>query len=463
MRATTIEFDRDLLQRYGGRGPRYTSYPPASQFHEGFGEVDYRRQVAQSNEYPIPAALSLYVHIPFCESLCYYCGCTKVVTRHREQADDYLQKLFVEIALQGSLFDADRSVQQLHLGGGTPNFLDPREMRSLMDCLRAHFSMSGNTNQEYSIEVDPRGATQESIFQMAELGFNRISFGVQDFDPRVQEAVNRIQPAEVTERVVRWAREAGFGSVSIDLIYGLPFQNLETFDSTLEQTLAIRPDRLAVYSYAHLPEMFKAQRLIKAETLPSPDEKLALLELTVEKLPGAGYRYIGMDHFALADDELVVAQDEGQLHRNFQGYSTHAYCDLVGLGISAISNIADCYSQNEKHIKTYGAFLDEGVLPIVRGIELSADDRLRRDVIQGLMCDGVVAFPLLERKYAISFEDYFSAELEVLGSLEEDGLVTLGADAIEVTPGGWLLVRAIASVFDGYLPLSSGQRFSSFV
>ena len=463
MRAPGIEFDRDLLQRYGGRGPRYTSYPPASQFHEDFKEADYRRQVKQSNEYPIPAPLSLYIHIPFCESLCYYCGCTKIVTRHPEQAAAYLEKLFLEIALQGSLFDADRTVHQLHLGGGTPNFLDSGQLRNLMESLRANFSMGAGANEEYSIEVDPRAATKDSIFELAALGFNRISFGVQDFDPKVQEAVNRIQPVEMTERVVRWARDAGFVSVSIDLIYGLPFQNLDSFDSTLEQTLAIRPDRLAVYSYAHLPEMFKAQRLIKAETLPSPDEKLALLELTIEKLPEAGYRYIGMDHFALADDELVVAQDEGHLQRNFQGYSTHAYCDLVGLGISAIGNISECYSQNEKRTKTYGALLDEGVLPVVRGIELSADDKLRRDVIQGLMCDGVVEYGTLERKYAISFEEYFDEELKLLDMLEEDGLVTVGAEDIEVSPSGWLLVRAVASVFDAYLSPSSKQRFSSFV
>lgn len=459
----TIQFDRDLLRRYGGRGPRYTSYPPASQFLEGFDELNYRRQVTQSNEYPIPAPLSLYVHIPFCESLCYYCGCTKVVTRHREQAAEYLQSLFVEIALQADLFDADRAVQQLHLGGGTPNFLDTRELGSLIECLGDHFLMSDSADQEYSIEVDPRGATAESIFGMADLGFNRISFGVQDFDPRVQEAINRIQPPEVTERAVRWAREAGFGSVSIDLIYGLPFQNLESFESTLDQTLAIGPDRLAVYSYAHLPEVFKAQRLIKAETLPTADEKLALLELTVDKLPAAGYRYIGMDHFARADDELAVAQQEGQLHRNFQGYSTHAYCDLIGLGASAIGNVADCYSQNVKHVKTYDTSLGDGVLPIARGIELSMDDKLRRDVIQHLMCDGTVVFDALERKYAIGFQDYFDSELRALKPLTQDGLVAVGTDSISVTPCGRLLIRVIASIFDRYLGLLPERRHSSFV
>ncbi len=460
----TIKFDSELIRRYGGRGPRYTSYPPAVHFHDRFTEADYRNEVASSNEYPIPASLSLYLHIPFCESLCYYCACTKIVTRHAERSRDYLSHLHKEIRLQGALFDHDRAVRQLHLGGGTPTFLSSREMAELMCWLNEHFCMCPDGTREYSIEIDPRGMTESRFFELAELGFNRVSFGVQDFDPKVQAAVNRIQPFDVTEHSVAWARKAGFESVSLDLIYGLPFQTVKTFHNTLDQTLALRPERVAVYSYAHLPKVFRAQRLIKEDTLPLEKVKLELLRCAIERLGEVGYRYVGMDHFALPEDELVRAQAKGELHRNFQGYSTHAQCDLVGLGVSAISHVADCYSQNAKNLKTYCTLLDDAVLPVSRGLMLDDDDKLRGGVIQGLMCHGRVCFEDIQRRHSVDFEDYFSTELEALKPLQDDRLVEVSGDSITVTPRGWLVVRSVAMVFDRYLRRApSRQTFSTVV
>jgi oxygen-independent coproporphyrinogen III oxidase len=448
--AGAVCFDAGLLQRYGGRGPRYTSYPTAPTFHERFGAQDYARHAAASNATPaIP--LSLYLHIPFCRSLCYYCGCTKIVTRNAERVQGYISRLHAEIALQGALFDRSRVVEQLHLGGGSPTYLSQAQLSALLRALGEHFRLTDSPAREYSIEVDPRTVTPEDIDGLAALGFNRLSLGVQDFEPAVQRAVNRLQSAEATLALIERARAAGFGSVSVDLIYGLPRQHTRSFDRTLERLLQARPDRIAVYSYAHLPAAFKSQRLIREDELPSAGEKLELLRHTVEKLTGSAYVYVGMDHFALPGDELVQAQRRGELQRNFQGYSTHARSDLIGLGMSAIGKVGECHAQNERHSHGYSALLADGKLPVVRGIELDDDDRLRADVIQQLMCHGRVRFAEVEARHGIAFTSYFGRQLTRLEELERDGLIDITTEAIEVTSRGRLLVRAVAMAFDRYL------------
>jgi oxygen-independent coproporphyrinogen III oxidase len=448
---TATQFDPALIERYGGRGPRYTSYPTAVQFHGGFGETEYREQIRRANERNGGGPLSIYLHIPFCHSLCYYCGCSKIVTRHPERAEDYLQSLLLEIALQGALFSRQRTVDQLHLGGGTPTYLDRQQMGRLFEALHEHFQMQAGDLREFSIEIDPRTVSPEDIAALAGCGFNRISMGVQDFEPDVQQAVNRVQSVEETRELIRAARDSGFGSVSLDLIYGLPLQTLEGFDRTLDRILEIRPDRLAVYSYAHLPQMFRSQRLIAEEQLPSPEVKLEILRNIIERLSSAGYRYVGMDHFALAGDELVQAQDRGELQRNFQGYSTHADCDLIAMGMTAIGNVGDCFSQNAKELAAYKSSLAAGRLPIERGLVMSADDRIRRAVIQEIMCQGRMDFQVMSRRLGIDFGDYFASELKRLEPLRDDGLVDLDGAGLEVSPRGRLLLRAVAMVFDRYL------------
>jgi len=459
-----VKFNTELIKRYDIAGPRYTSYPTAVQFMEGFDAEAYRRYTTASNNELIPKPLSLYVHLPFCHSLCYYCGCMKKVTRHTEQADRYLDLLNREVEMQGSLFDQDREVVQLHFGGGTPTYHDDAQLRELMSVLGRHFSLSEEDSREFSIEVDPRTVTLDRLAQLADLGFNRISLGVQDIDPRVQKAVNRIQDPQATLEMVEGSRKLGFNSVSIDLIYGLPLQTVESFSRTIDTVVAARPNRLAVYNYAHLPHIFRAQRMIDAKDIPSPETKLKLMELTIRRLTELGYVYIGMDHFALPDDELTIAQREGGLQRNFQGYSTRRECDLVGMGVSAIGKVGDCYAQNLKDIPSWQSVVADGKLPIWRGVSLTTEDRLRRSVIESIMCHGEVKFERFEANFAIDFHDHFAFELSRLEQLAEDGLIDMGNDEFTATPEGRLLLRAIAMVFDEYLQAPQSEpKFSRVI
>ncbi len=442
-------FDADLIRRYDSRGPRYTSYPTALQFGEQLTEEDYRRNAIASNSSGVP--LSLYVHIPFCHSLCYYCGCNKIVTRNQGRVQKYLQNLYREIDMQAELFDRSRKVEQLHFGGGTPTYLDEAQLRDLMKKLGEAFSFDDSDDRQFSIEVDPRTVDADGIRLLTELGFNRLSLGIQDFNPEVQQAVNRIQSIEQTQALVDAAKDAGFKSISFDLIYGLPLQTVETFDKTLDIVINMRPDRFAVYNYAHLPQRFKGQRMINAQDIPLPETKLEILERTIERLTEAGYVYIGMDHFALPDDELVVAREEGSLQRNFQGYSTHRHCDLISLGVSSISNIGNVYAQNAVTTMEYEDLLEEGHLPIKKGLAVDDDDLLRARVIQLLMCYDELQFDEFDTATGIEFRNYFAEELAQLAPLEADDLIEVDDDAIRIRPKGRLLLRNIAMKFDRYL------------
>ena len=411
--------DADLLWRLERSGPRYTSYPTADRFVEAFGPDAYRNWTAKRNIGGIIRPLSLYVHIPFCSSPCFYCACNKIVTRDRGKVAHYLHYLLREIAMQGELFRSDPDVVQLHWGGGTPTFLKHEEMRQLMAATRSYFRMVAEG--EYSVEIDPRTVDEETMAVLAELGFNRASFGVQDFDPVVQKAVNRIQTKEETLRVIRAARHEGFKSINIDLIYGLPHQNVVSFNDTLDSVIAMDPDRVSIYSYAHLPTRFKGQRRIHEANLPDAGTKLQLLGLAIKRMIDAGYIYIGMDHFAKPQDELAQAQRQGRLHRNFQGYSTYADCDMVALGVSAIGKIGPTYCQNFKELQDYYDCLDRRKLPIMRGIELTADDLVRRAVIQSLMCHFELSKEAIEKAHVLEFDNYFAPELEELEGFECQG------------------------------------------
>ena len=444
-------FDPDLLRRYDTPGPRYTSYPTAPQFSPGFDESDLRAMAATSNGDPIPRPLSLYLHIPFCTSPCFYCGCNRIITRDTARGAAYLTRLYREVAMASALFDRDRDVEQVHFGGGTPNFLTPAQIAEVMDVLRRHFSFAAPARLDCSIELDPRFITPDDVGALAAAGFNRASLGVQDFDPVVQEAVNRIQGVEQTLGIIQACREHGFRSVNVDLIYGLPKQTLEGFARTLDITLEARPDRLAIYGYAHLPNLFKPQHRIHAEDLPSPEAKLDLLRLAIDKLGQAGYEYIGMDHFALPGDELARAQREGGLHRNFMGYTTHAESDLVGLGVSAISHIGASFSQNPRDLPSWEMAIDAGRLPVWRGMYMDEDDVIRADLIQALMCHGALDFRAFEQHHMIDFGAYFSESLARLKPLQDDGLVELDEGGLRATSRGRLLLRIIAMCFDRYL------------
>ncbi|MCR6495810.1 oxygen-independent coproporphyrinogen III oxidase [Thermomonas sp. S9] len=451
MHSQHVTFDADLLRRYDRPGPRYTSYPTAPQFNTDFGEAQLRAVIQASNEEPIPRRLSLYVHVPFCFSPCFYCGCNRVITRDAARGEAYLARLHREIALIAPLFDRDREVIQLHFGGGTPNFLNPRQLGDVVDALRRQFHFAEAGDRDISIEIDPRFCEPGWLPELAKIGFNRASLGVQDFDPAVQQAVNRVQGVAETRAVIESARRAGMRSVNIDLIYGLPAQTLDGFARTLDTVIALQPDRLAVYSYAHLPHLFKPQKQIDETLLLDGEAKLALLQLAVEKLTAAGYVYIGMDHFALPDDELARAQQRGGLHRNFMGYTTHADSDLVGLGVSAISHIGSSFSQNPRDLPGWEAAIDDGRLPVFRGMRLSEDDELRADLIQSLMCQGEIPIAALERRYGIDFRRYFDADIERLRPLIHDGLARVLPDRIQATAHGRLLLRNIAMCFDRYL------------
>ncbi len=457
----SIEFDEDLIKRYNQTGPRYTSYPTAVQFEEQFGIEDYQQAAARSNE--SDRNLSLYFHIPFCDTICFFCACNKVWTRDRSKTTPYLERLFKEIEMQSALYDSNRKVDQLHWGGGTPTFINMDEMRQLMEKTRQHFNLHDDDSGEYSIEIDPREATRESVLLLRELGFNRMSLGVQDFNPKVQQAVNRIQTEEETFTVLEAAREAGFMSVNVDLIYGLPFQTEQSFLKTLDRVLQAKPDRFSVFNYAHMPSMFPAQKRMNEADMPSPDEKLRILHSTTERLLEAGYVYIGMDHFAKPDDELAVAQRQGSLYRNFQGYATHAECDLVGMGATAISLVDNTYAQNYKSLEDYYAAIDAGHLATWRGVWLTEDDELRRDVITQLICHFALDFVEMEMKWGIVFKEYFAEALEKLTPMVEDGLVILQDDRLQVTPKGRLLIRNICMPFDAYLKPGVENRFSKVI
>ncbi len=455
------EFKEELISHYDRPGPRYTSYPPATEFHDRIGEREFREWARQSNEELIPKPLSLYFHIPFCSSICYYCACNKVVTRRKEKAEPYLRDLHREIEIQSELFDRDREVRQLHWGGGTPGFLSRAQSRQLMEKIRRHFRLHNDDSGEYSIEIDPRVVEEDGIGHLRRLGFNRISLGVQDFDSAVQKAVNRIQSLERTTTVMDDARDHGFRSINVDLIYGLPQQTVKSFDQTLDLVIQLDPDRIAIYNYAHLPQRFKGQRMINADDIPAPETKLEVLELTIERLTEAGYIYIGMDHFALPEDDLVTARRDGSLQRNFQGYSTHRECDLIGLGVSSISDIGNVYAQNAVTTLEYESLIENGSLPIRKGIAVDDDDRLRADVIQALMCYDALLFDDFDASHEVPFRDYFAAELERLGPLADDELIAVDDEGIHILPKGRLLLRNIAMTFDRYFSgLQEDGRFS---
>jgi oxygen-independent coproporphyrinogen-3 oxidase len=454
--STTTPFDAELLRRYDRPGPRYTSYPTAPRFAAGFGDAQFREVARQSNQDPIPRPLSLYAHVPFCFSPCFYCGCNRIITRDTSRGEAYLARLVREIAMVAPLFDRDRDVVQLHLGGGTPNFLAAGQLAELMETFQRHFHFAPPQHRDFSIELDPRSVSVSDVEALAFMGFNRASLGVQDFDPVVQRAVNRVQTVEETLAVIEACRRNRFRSVNVDLIYGLPAQTPEGFGRTLDTVIAARPDRLAVYGYAHLPQMFKAQRQIPDALLPTPDAKLALLQLAIERLTAAGYRYIGMDHFALPEDALALAQEAGTLHRNFMGYTTHADTDLVAFGVSAIGHVGDSYSQNPRDLPAWEAAIDAGRLPTWRGMRLDADDLLRADLIQQLMCHGAIDKAALEARHAICFDLYFEQELARLPPLVADDLVEVTPDAIRATSRGRLLLRIIAACFDRYLHEAPG-------
>ena len=454
----------ELLQRYDVAGPRYTSYPTADRFVEAFGEADYIQALQQRKEGLASrvSPLSLYVHIPFCESLCYYCACNKIITKHKDRAATYLRYLTREVELQVAHLGPGHSVSQLHLGGGTPTFLSDDELRELVAMLRRHFQFV--PGGEYSVEVDPRTVDENRLAVLAELGFNRLSFGVQDFDPAVQKAIHRVQPVEKVFAMVHAARALGFESVNVDLIYGLPLQTPESFARTLAQVNELRPDRIALYAYAHLPERFKPQRRIHAAELPLAGAKVAMLAQSLDAFSEAGYVYIGMDHFALPQDALAVAKRQGRLHRNFQGYSTQPDCDLIALGVSAIGRMGSTYSQNAKTLDEYCDALDQGHLPIVRGLPLSRDDMIRRAVIMALMCQGQLQFESINLAWLIDFKSYFAPEMKALQEMQIQGLVKLSDTGIEVTTMGWFFVRAVGMVFDRYLQQGrSSAQFSKIL
>ncbi|MEY3627565.1 MAG: hypothetical protein RL163_2064 [Pseudomonadota bacterium] len=454
----------ELLQRYDVPGPRYTSYPTADRFVEAFGEQDYlqaleqRRQGVASRRLP----LSLYVHLPFCASLCYYCACNKIITKHHDKALTYLDYLEREVALHVDHMGTGHAVSQLHLGGGSPTFLNDQDLERLLAMLRESFNVV--PGGETSIEIDPRTVTRARLQHVHRLGFNRLSFGVQDFEPAVQVAVHRIQPAWQVFDLVAASREIGFESVNVDLIYGLPRQSQETFARTLQQVCQLRPDRIALYAYAHLPERFKPQRRIDAQHLPSTADKVGMLSDALAVLMDAGYVYVGMDHFALPDDALAVAKRQGRLHRNFQGYSTQPDGDLIALGVSSIGRVGATYSQNAKTLDDYYDLLDQGRFPVVRGLALSRDDIVRRSIIMALMCQGAVLFESIELAHLVQFKSAFAAELERLEPLQSQGLVVVDDAGIQVTEMGWFFVRGIAMVFDRYLQADRDRaRFSKII
>ncbi|HEY6239462.1 MAG TPA: oxygen-independent coproporphyrinogen III oxidase [Burkholderiales bacterium] len=457
-----LVINAELIRKYGGNGPRYTSYPTADRFVEAFNAAAYGHWLSNRNVGGIFRPLALYVHLPFCDSICYYCGCNKIVTKDHGRSAKYLRHLGREIRLVAGNLGDDRAVSQMHWGGGTPTFLSDTELAELMGMIRSDFRL--DPDGEYAIEVDPRKVGAGKVAVLGQLGFNRISLGVQDFDPEVQKAVHRIQTVDETRQVIASARENGFKSVNVDLIYGLPKQSVDGFARTLDTVIACDPDRIALYSYAHLPNVFKPQRRIAEADLPRPESKLAILTRSIERLRAAGYVYIGMDHFAKPGDELAVAQRQGRLTRNFQGYSAAGDCDIVGLGVSAISSVGPVYAQNVKTLDEYYSILEGGRLPVMRGIELSADDIARRAAIQALACHFEVSKEAISIAHLIDFDSYFAVELAELKEMEKESLVTVTDEWITVTPQGRLLVRAICAVFDRHLRADRARaRYSKII
>ena len=452
----------EMLRKFDVSGPRYTSYPTADRFVEAFTDKDYKQALEQRRIGGMALPLSIYVHIPFCESLCFFCACNKIVTKHHERSAEYLRYLSAEIDLHVKHLGSKQTISQLHLGGGSPTFFSDEELTQLMQLLRRNFVLS--PEGEYSIEVDPRTVNDSRLRYLAALGFNRLSFGVQDFDPEVQKAVHRIQPAEQVFSLVKTARRLKFESINVDLIYGLPKQTPESFTHTLSQVAALKPDRIALYAYAHLPERFKPQRRILAAELPTGSDKIAMLANAISTFLSAGYVYVGMDHFALPTDSLAIAKRQGRLHRNFQGYSTQPECDLISLGVSAIGRVGATYSQNAKTLEEYYDYLDQGRFPVVRGLALTRDDLVRRAVIMALMCQGELQYESIELAFMIDFKTYFATELEALRVLESTGLVAFEDSGIQVTDNGWFFVRAIAMLFDRYLQTDRNRaRFSKII
>ena len=452
----------ETIQKFDVSGPRYTSYPTADRFVEAFTEDAYKLTLDQRRVGGLALPLSIYVHIPFCENLCFYCACNKIITKHHERSVEYLGYLSKEIDLHVKHLGVGQTISQLHLGGGSPTFFSDNELSELMATIKRSFTLA--PGGEYSIEIDPRTVDEKRLAHIASLGFNRLSFGVQDFDPEVQKAVHRIQPAEQVFSLVEAARALKFDSVNVDLIYGLPKQTSESFKKTLEQVVALKPERIALYAYAHLPERFKPQRRIDSYELPSASDKIAMLSNALSTFVDAGYVYIGMDHFALPTDALAIAKRQGRLHRNFQGYSTQPDCDLIGLGVSSIGRIGATYSQNAKTLEEYYDFLNQGRFPVVRGLALSRDDLVRRAVIMALMCQGSLQYESIELAYMIDFKSYFAAELEALKELEKSGMVVLEDAGIQVTDFGWFFVRAVAMLFDRYLQTDRNRaRFSKII
>ena len=446
----TAIFNRELVEKYDFSGPRYTSYPTAVQFMENFKLPDYKSCVNDTNSELIPKPLSLYLHLPFCDTICYYCACNKIITKNRQHAAPYLKNLHKEIKYQGAIFDKDRLVEQLHWGGGTPTFISHQQMYDLMGAISENFNLCDDGHEEYSIEIDPRALEQDTISVLRRIGFNKVSFGVQDFDHDVQKAVNRIQSYEETKDVIESARENNFRTINIDLIYGLPLQTESSFTRTLEKVIELSPERISVYNYAHLPHLFKTQKQIREEDLPSANEKLNIIQQAIHLLTVAGYVYIGMDHFSKPDDELAIAQKNGNLYRNFQGYSTHASCDVVGMGITSISKIGDCYSQNVKTLDEYDEIISRGDIPVFRGYMLDFDDLMRREIIARLICHFRLDFSEIEDMYVNDFNRYFFNEMKKIKLMESDGLLSLDNEKIEVTQMGRFFIRNICSVFDKY-------------
>jgi oxygen-independent coproporphyrinogen-3 oxidase len=453
--ATSVLFDADRMRRYDRDGPRYTSYPTARQFGEGIAPNAYEWAVETSRGARERQPLSAYIHIPFCFSPCFYCGCNRIITHDLDRIDHYVKSLLTEILLRGRYFDRTRVIDQMHFGGGTPTSLPKKLLIEIMETLDREFQLTVAEDRDYSIEIDPRGIDHGTLQMLAALGFNRISLGVQDFDENVQRAVNRVQPEATVARAYDAARNLGFRSINFDLIYGLPLQTASSFSATLDRVIDMRPDRLAVYGYAHMPRMFKAQRQIRDADLPNGAERLSLLQLAVTKLSEAGYEYIGMDHFALSGDSLALAKQNGTLHRSFQGYTTHANRDLVAFGVSAIGQVGDLYVQNHKSLPDYEAAIANGVLPSNRGKTMSRDDRIRRDVINEIMCHGFVDVPAVEARNAIAFDKYFARDWDRLQLLQADGLIELNRKHIALTSVGVSLMRTVAMVFDAYLDVES--------
>lgn len=452
----------ETLKKYDVSGPRYTSYPTADRFVEAFTDDAYKLALAQRRAVGSALPLSIYVHIPFCESLCFFCACNKIVTKHHERSVEYLRYLKREIDLHIEHLGVGQTISQLHLGGGSPTFFSDNELSELMTMLKRNFVFAAGG--EYSIEIDPRTVDEQRLKHLAELGFNRLSFGVQDFDPEVQKAVHRIQPAEQVFSLVKAARRLNFESVNVDLIYGLPMQTPESFIKTLVQVVELRPNRIALYGYAHLPERFKPQRRISEYELPAAQDKITMLSSALTTFIQAGYVYVGMDHFALPDDDLAIAKRQGRLHRNFQGYSTQPDCDLISLGVSAIGRVGATYSQNAKTIEEYYDYLNQGRFPVVRGLALSRDDLVRRAVIMAIMCQGALQYESIELAYVLDFKSYFATELEALKTLESTGMVVLDDSGLQVTDTGWFFVRAVAMLFDKYLQTDRNRaRFSKIL